>query len=211
MNEQFEPMCLDEMRPEYDRLQNEAREKDKNKYKSVQSGRDQFSSRKLDSLKKERRIEAVEVCSRLSDAKAQASALRNVLRGKTVEWAIQKEIETQKESQGIRDKRRKTSKAKCEVQIGRWKTKVNPIEAETIRCSVARALAQDCRMITERAITKTDIQIEVDAHSPSSCPLVANRCGQQIRIDFGGLKESVSIAEATKIWSKLNRQFRPNG
>lgn len=211
MNVHSKPMNLEELRPEYDRLQNEAREKDRNKYKSVQSGRDQFSSRKLDDLKKERPDEAAEVCSRLSDAKVQASALRNILRGKTVEWAIQKEIETQKESQDIRDKRRKVSKAKCEIQIGRWKTKVAPSEAENLRCSVARAIAQDCKTITERAITKTDIQIDVDAHSPSSCPSVANRCGQQIRIDFGGLKETVTIAEATKLWSKLNHQFRPNG
>ena len=194
MNEQFEPMSLAEMRPEYDRLQNEAREKDK--YKSVQSGRDQFSSMKFDDLKKERPDEAAEICRRLSDVKVQASAVRNILRGKTTEWAIQKEIETQKESQNIRDKRRKVSKAKCEIQIGRWKTKVAPNEAENLRCCVAKAISQDCRTITERTITKTDIQLEVDAYRPSSSSSIATRDAEQIRIAFGGLQ-----SENSQIWN----------
>lgn len=211
MNYQYEPINLDELRQEYDRLQNEARDKDRNQYRSIKSGRDKFSSMKLDDLKMERPDEAAEICSRLPDVSDQASALRNVLRGRTAEWSIQKSIASQIESQTSRDNNRKLPGSMCEIQIGRWSTIVDQNEAENIRCSVARAISQDCKKITGRPITKTDIQMEVDAHRSSSLSSVATRDSQQVQIDFGGLKETVSIQEAEQIWSKLNHQFRPKG
>lgn len=211
MNDQYEAMNLDELRPEFDRLQNEAREKDRNQYRSVKSGRDKFSSIKLDDLKKERPVEAAEICGRLPDATDQASALRNVLRGRTVEWSIRKAIASKIESQNVRDKNRKDSAANCDVQIGRWSTNVAPDEAENIRCSVAKAISQDCKTITGGAITSKDIQMEVDASRPSSYSSVATREGEHIGIEFGGLKETISIPEAIQIWTTLNSQFRPNG
>jgi hypothetical protein len=211
MNDKFEEMNLDELRAEHDELKNWTRNNDRKQFKSVQSGYDNFSRVKLDHLKDMLPVEAAEICSRLPDVSDQASALRNVLRGWTVEWSLRKAIASKIESQIARDKNRKVSAANCDVQIGRWSTNVAPDEAENIRCSVAKAISQDCNTITGRAITSKDIQMEVDASRPSSYSSVATREGEQIGIDFGGLKETVSIPEATQIWSTLNSQFRPNG
>jgi len=54
------------------------------------SGRDEFSKLRLPALKQQLPKEFEEVAAKLTDPKEQAAALRWVLRGHSVEWAIGK-------------------------------------------------------------------------------------------------------------------------
>jgi hypothetical protein len=73
---------------------------------SLRSGRDKYSKLKLQGLTQLKPNEAAEIAEKLSLPSGQAEALRWVMRGLSVEWAVAKVGLNQKRAESIRDKRR---------------------------------------------------------------------------------------------------------